>query len=237
MINYINYIKTIEKKSKYEKTDLFKSELLYDQANNIEVYYAPFDYLNKEAKVLLLGITPGWTQMNNAYVDFINNLDIMSLEYCFQNIKKVASFSGTMRKHLVSMLDEIELNKNLNINSCASLFSKENHLVHNTSILRYPVFVDHDNYTGSKPKMLKTEILMKMIYALFIPELKALNEDIIIIPMGKAVSEVLSYLKNEGFINNSNILFNFPHPSGANGSRVKQFAEYKANFIEIIKEF
>ncbi|MEB1805893.1 MAG: hypothetical protein LPK26_01035 [Bacillaceae bacterium] len=48
-----------------------------------------------------------------------------------------------------------------------------------------------------------------------------------IIPAGKAVSEVLRYLVAEGQIYNQTILYDFPHPSGANGHRRKQYEEKK----------
>ena len=37
-----------------------------NKTRNISCYYAPFDYVNKEAKIILVGITPGATQMNRS---------------------------------------------------------------------------------------------------------------------------------------------------------------------------
>ncbi|MDO7487442.1 hypothetical protein Q5O89_19800 [Peribacillus frigoritolerans] len=34
-----------------------------DEKKKIEIYYAPFEYVNEQAKVVIVGITPGLHQM------------------------------------------------------------------------------------------------------------------------------------------------------------------------------
>ena len=59
---------------------------------------------------------------------------------------------------------------------------------------------------------------MKYIYDNFINEFKKLEEPekVLLIPLGKAVEEVLIKLKEDGVIKENQILIGFPHPSGAN---------------------
>ena len=40
--------------------------LLLDRDGPVSVYYAPFDYIDGDAKIVIAGITPGKTQMLNA---------------------------------------------------------------------------------------------------------------------------------------------------------------------------
>ncbi len=40
--------------------------LLIDEQAAIKIYYAPFEYINRAARIVLVGITPGPTQMVNA---------------------------------------------------------------------------------------------------------------------------------------------------------------------------
>jgi hypothetical protein len=232
--HYINTLKRIEKKEAYSKEELMIDDLLMVRKEKLEVYYAPFDYINRNAKVMLLGITPGWTQMHHALVYLIHNIEQEPLEACLRNAKRHASFSGPLRKNLVSMLDAMGLHHYLGIDSCLEIFEDAFHLVHNTSILRYPVFLNKKNYTGSQPKMMKHPILRAMILEHFVSELKALNPNILIIPMGKAISEALIELKEMGYLKNQIILDHFPHPSGANGHRKHQFQAHKEGFIKII---
>lgn len=40
--------------------------LLMDASGDVKIYYAPFEYMNPSARIVLVGITPGPTQMVNA---------------------------------------------------------------------------------------------------------------------------------------------------------------------------
>src|ERR1700737_5521526 len=64
-------------------------------------------------------------------------------------VKVVASFSGPMRPKLVAMLDSIGVNRLLGLQSTASLWDGDARLAHFTSVLRFPVFIDGENYSGT----------------------------------------------------------------------------------------
>ena len=57
MISKIKRLKKIDKKSVVSK------DFLVNKDGNIEIYYAPFDYINSKAKIVIVGITPGLQQM------------------------------------------------------------------------------------------------------------------------------------------------------------------------------
>ncbi len=234
--NYEQGIYQLPIKETYLKEDLMTKQFLLSGDNKLEVYWAPFEYINKEAKVIILGITPGWTQMQLAFNYVRKNIGVEDKETMLRNAKKQASFGGKgIRKNLIEMLDGVELNKHLNITSCAELYEDSNHFLHSSSTLRYPVFINKRNYTGSNPSMLKHPVLFQMIHELLVPELSEMK-DAVIIPAGKAVSEVVRYLVDEGRIHNKTILYDFPHPSGANGHRKKQYEEKKEYFIGKLRD-
>ena len=76
----------------------------------MSVYYSPFDWVNERARVVLLGLTPGWTQMELAYrgahaaIDEGKKAD----EIC-REAKLHGAFAGPLRANLLRMLDEIGL--------------------------------------------------------------------------------------------------------------------------------
>ncbi|MEI8060457.1 MAG: hypothetical protein WCG67_09885, partial [Ferruginibacter sp.] len=185
---------------------------------------------NKEAKVILVGITPGWTQMQIAYETIVrqlkHNQNWMS---ALSEVKKRAAFAGVMRSNLVNMLDEIGLNSKLGIESCHELFETKNHLLHATSYLKYPVFYKGVNYCGNSPSSLK-EPLWKEIETNFVPEINEFQNKLII-PLGKSVKDVFSKLIAGQQLNENVYLENFPHPSGANAHRKTQFQKNK-NLLE-----
>lgn len=150
--------------------------------------------------------------------------------------KRNSRFAGSMKRNLIEMLDELNLNKKLAIDSCSELFEAKDELLHTTSIIPYPVFINNKNYTGSNPKILDDEVLYSYTKKYFYKEVKKM-QNALIIPLGKAVEEVLEFMIDEGFIKKEQCLFGFPHPSGANGHRKKQFVENKEKLLNIINDY
>ena len=207
-----------------------------DEKKNIEIYYAPFEYVNENAKVVIAGITPGLHQMKRSFSTVFNLKDHkIDDEEILHEVKKNSSFEGPMRKNLISMLDELQLHKYLGITSTSELFSTASHLVQTNSVICYPVFYKGKNYTGSTPNI-TTEILLKYIINGFAKEIETMNNPLII-PLGVNVTKVLDYLVENNYIEPKFILNGFPHTSGANGHRHRQFAENKQEMEQKLKEF
>src|SRR5699024_5197643 len=137
-------IQSLDPDSYFKKGDLLIDSFLITKEANIQMYYAPHnEYVNKKAKVIIVGITPGWQQMKNAFRQFImSQVANESLENSLYHAKIAARFSGTMRKNLIEMLDQCDLPTKLNIPSSSSLFADNNELLHTTSVIKYPVFVN-----------------------------------------------------------------------------------------------
>lgn len=237
---YEEVIKQLPIKDKYEKNELLIDDLLIEKNGNIEIYYAPHnDYLNSKAKIFIIGITPGFQQMSTAISTARKELELgTDIEEIQYKCKVAGRFSGSLRKNIISMLDDIKLNEALSINSCSTLFEEKDYLLHTVSLVPYPVFVKRQNYSGHTPKLLRSDLLMKYVYDNFIKELNNIEnlKDILIIPLGRAVEEVLYKLSEEGIIYEKQILKGFPHPSGANVNRVNQLEKNKENLIRKIKE-
>ena len=141
-----------------------------------------------------------------------------------------------MRKNLIEMLDELNLNNKLQIKSCSQLFEEKDDLLHTTSLIPYPVFINNKNYTGSNPKIIENEILWSYVEKFFYKEIEALP-DALIIPLGKSVEEVLERMIDNNLIKEEQCLLGFPHPSGANGHRKNQFQQNKKKLLKIIEQY
>lgn len=235
--DYIDIIKLLPLKEKYLKTDIINEKFLIEKHGDIEIYYAPHnEFVNRGAKVFIVGITPGFQQMSTALVaarkGIEEKLSVSEIQY---KCKVAGRFSGSLRKNIINMLDEVQLNKALKIESCRELFESRDDLLHTISLIPYAVFVKGKNYTGHTPKLIKNKFLMKYIDESFINELELLGE-VLIIPLGKAVEEVMEQLIDKNIIKSSNVLKGFPHPSGANVNRLVQLEEHKENMIKIIEK-
>ncbi|MGL4107928.1 hypothetical protein [Clostridium sp. LP20] len=236
--DYIGAIKKLPLKDKYTKEEILIDEFLIERCKDIEIYYATHnEYINPKARVLIVGITPGFQQMSDSIAEarksIEENIEIEEIKYL---CKVAGRFSGPLRKNIISMLDEIKLNEALGVRSTSELFDNSDNLLHTISLIPYPVFVKGKNYTGHSPKLIKSDILMKYVYENFVDEVKRF-EEIMIIPLGKAVEEVLEILIKDGVIREEQVLRGFPHPSGANVNRLTQLESNKKNLIKFIKEY
>lgn len=233
---YIEVINKLPIKNKYTKEELLINDLLIEKENNIEIYYAPHnEYINVKAKVFIVGITSGFEQMSTSISTARQYIEKgMKIEDIKYECKREGRFSASLRKNVISMLDTVKLNEALNIESSSELFEDKDYLLHTTSLIPYSVFVKGKNYTGHTPKLIKSDFLMKYVHENFIEDLNKLN-NVLIIPLGKAVEEVLDKLVDENIIEEESILKGFPHPSGANGHRLVQLEENKLSMINIIK--
>ena len=219
LIQQIKLLETINQISVKDKNFLLKKD------KNIEIYYAPFDYINSKAKIVIVGITPGLQQMLQSY-------EVINQGKSFKKVKDLSSFKGSMRTGLIKYLDELKINDILKIKSCESLFNKNSKYLHTTSLVKYPVFDKGKNYSGAN--ILKKKILLDFIEKNFLEELKTLKKSIII-PLGNTVSSTIEYLNNKYKLKLSCFLKGFPHPSGANARKNIQFKENKRNMKLLLR--
>lgn len=241
LYDFKEIIQSLPLQDRYSKEELLIPELLIEKKDTIEIYYAPHnEYINPKAKVFIIGITPGFQQMSTAITAARKGLELgEEIEIIQYQCKAAGRFSGPLRKNIISMLDDIGLNTVLKINSCSDLFAKKDYLLHTVSLIPYSVFVNKKNYSGHTPNLIKNEFLMNYVYENFIKEYGSLEnkEQVLLIPLGKAVEEVLARLEAEGRIGKHQILKGFPHPSGANVNRLTQFNENKLDMIKYINEW
>ena len=235
---FLKYYNKIKNLSGFDKENILNEKFELYNKDNMKIYYAPHnETINNKARIFIVGITPGWTQTSiaykTAYNAIINNLEP---ELIKKECKKNSRFAGSMRKNLIEMLDELNLNKKLHMDSCSELFEEKDYLLHTTSIIPYPVFINNKNYTGSNPKIMDNEILYSYVKKYFYNEIKILP-NALIVQLGKAVEEVLEKMIKDNLIKEEQCLLGFPHPSGANGHRKKQFEENKMKLLSIVEEY
>ena len=116
MSKFLNQIRSLKK---INKSTITNKNFLIKREDNIEIYYAPFDYINSKAKIMIVGITPGLQQM-------LQSFDAINHGKSLKDVKDLSSFKGSMRTALIKYLDELKVNKTLKIKSCESLFKKDN---------------------------------------------------------------------------------------------------------------
>lgn len=219
MINKIKALKNISTSS------IVNKEFLIEKDGNIEIYYAPFHYINSKAKIAIVGITPGLQQMTQSFQAIKDGKSL-------KEVKDLSSFKGSMRTTLIKYMDELKINKILKIKTCESLFNIYSKYLHTTSLVKYPVFDKGKNYSGAN--ILKKKILLEFIEENFLKELKILQNSIII-PLGNTVSSTIDYLNTKHNLNLKCFLKGFPHPSGLNVRKNIQFDKNKKEMLKLLK--
>lgn len=218
-IKYLDAIRSFE-------GDPVSRSMLMTGAGELSVYYAPFDWVNPAAKVVLVGITPGKTQAINALQEAKRQLNAgASNDVAHMRAKQTGAFSGAMRPNLVAMLDHIGLNQWLGLRSCDDLFGSKTDLLQTASVLPFPTYLRGENYNGT-PEILKTPVLSSVVREHFVPILRALP-DAVYVPMGPVPAKVLASLVTQGQLGAGRVLADMPHPSGANAERIKYFLGQK----------
>ena len=221
MSKFLNQIRSLKK---INKSIITNKNFLIKREDNIEIYYAPFDYINLKAKIMIVGITPGLQQM-------LQSFEAVNEGRSLKEVKDLSSFKGSMRTTLIKYLDALNINKKLKIKSCESLFNINSKYLHSTSLIKYPVFDKGRNYSGSG--LLKKKILLDFLEVHFVKELKKLDKTIIV-PLGNTVSSTIDYLNNEFKLNLKCFLKGFPHPSGLNVRKDIQFKENKVRMLKLL---
>jgi hypothetical protein len=206
----------------------FDESLLMTKEGSLEIYFSPFEHVNVAAQIVLVGISPGATQAHNANekASALIRAGVKSDEVS-EKAKLTGAFSGALRKNLVKMLDYIEVNKRLGIQSCESLFNEKKDLLHSTSAFRYPTLLNGKPISSAKSG-LKTSVLKNLVETCLADEIESLPSTALYIPMGQGVENMLLHLSDKGILQRHQLLIGLPHPSGANAERISYFLGNKA---------
>jgi hypothetical protein len=189
----------------------------------LAVTYAPFDHINRSAELVLVGLTPGRTQASSA----IEALQLAlragkTPQAALEIAKSTASFSGSMRRSLIGMLDHVGVPQKFGHKSASEFFEPGSGLVHFTSALRYPVYLANGgNYSGA-PSPLAHAGLREMVETYLAEEAKALQKAIWV-PLGTHAEQCLKHLAALDLLDSRRVLSGLPHPSGANAERISYF--------------
>lgn len=224
--DFIDTIKNLTEAEIAEPQCVAALSLHQDTSNvrrDVKMAYAPFDHVNSGARIVIVGLTPGKQQATNSLRAAKQAiLDGASPTEAAERAKVFASFSGPMRSNLVKLMDSVGLASSLNIRSTATLWGEDAGLVHFTSALRYPVFIDRKNWNGSTPDALRSAIMLSWLEQYTGQELSSLPKAVLV-PLGPKVSAILEHLAKIGLIKSEQILTGLPHPAGSNAERIKYF--------------
>jgi hypothetical protein len=186
--------------------------------------YIPFEHVAREAKLVIVGITPGNTQLIAAYDAFrARAMAGRSDDEARARAKEAGAFAGSMRTNLVRMLEHFDIHRRLGIASAADLWGKAAALLHSTSVVPHAAFENGKMFNGTFSAVLASPLLRDSFEQDFIPSLEVLPVDAHFIALGPTPLDALEHCADIGLIGRDRILGMLPHPSGSSGSQVPYF--------------
>lgn len=170
-----------------------------------------FEYVNENAEVVLVGITPGNSQTGQSDEKVVG-----SKEYK----RQYAFYGETMRKNIIDMLDFIHVNELLGIESCASLWEDNFDKVEMTSLLKRPTYKVKKNgeleMFKDVSKIFKCDTLRGEFERGFRSDCSRYTNAKLYVACGKGVYDVLQQLHRDGVISPGVKVIAIAHPSGQN---------------------
>ena len=188
-----------------------------------EIIPSGLDYVNTNARIIVVGKTPGSNQMATR----IDNLSP-------KEVKKTRAFAGTIRTNLVKMLDYIGINRFLGIESCITLWVIDYEKYADfTSILKNCVKdtkKTKNPFISSIPRNMEKYPEIESEYKEgFAADCSKYINAKLWIALGSDVEQILQALQKAGVISSESIILTIPHPSGANAGRIAAFLGENVN--------
>lgn len=204
--------------------------ILYIIFNMKDLYsFVPtgFDYVNPEAEVVIVGITPGNSQLKGEREE-------MSPE----EIKRTYAFKGRTRDNIVKMLDFIGVNTLLGIETCASFWGEDFGRVELTSLLKEATFeLKEDGRIEMFKKtkdIAKSKLLTEKFENGFVKDCAQYTKAKLFVACGEGVYDELLKLKDCGIITAP--VVGIAHPSGNNAMRVLYYMRQLDSSLEWCEE-
>jgi hypothetical protein len=193
-------------------------------------FYAPFDWINEEADIVLIGITPGKRQVKTAIKALRSELRRGATAHeAARAAKQAASFEGDMRTIATELMDRFKLHRLFGLNSCVDLFATATDRAHYTSLLRYPIVHRQTKKKAGVPvtgwfdysggdHAFKSSMLRQSIREHFEPEIASFK-NAWLVPFGPVPARALEDIAQRGVVSRSRILPGLNHPSGTQRNR------------------
>lgn len=191
------------------------------------VFYVPVEHVNVRARLVLVGITPGPTQIPLARsVAREHLLSGAPDEEVLVKAKQAAAFAG-MRDRINQMLDHFQIPRLLGLGAASDLWGSEFRHLYPTSLVPNAAFKGVAYFNGPFESILTVPLLREQFEMHFVPSLSLIPKEAVFIAMGPVVQEGLSWCVDRGLIRRQQLLGYFPHASGRSGSQFGYFMRQK----------
>jgi hypothetical protein len=187
-----------------------------------EVFYIPFEHVARDARLAIVGITPGVTQLELAYAKTQElHCAGATRDELLREVKAYAAFGGeAMRPNLERMLSELRVHELVGVAQVSDLWGAAAHLVHNTSVVPHAAFAGGEMFAGSFEDVLAAPALRQSFERDFVPTLAELPGETLYVALGGTPLAALDHCVARGLVPPNRVLGALAHPSRQGGSQV-----------------
>lgn len=206
-------------------TGVAAPEFNLGRSGSYALQYIPFEHVNRDAKLVIVGITPGNTQLSLAYETAQNLLRAGRQESeALVEIKKAGAFGGpSMKPNLLKMLRHFRFDKLLGIDDVESLWETNATLLHSTSVVPHAAFKTGKMFAGSFDEVMESHLLKECFLDCFVPSVREISPDALFVGLGPCPQAALEWCAQKGYLRREKVLGAFCHPSGAGGSTTRYY--------------
>lgn len=195
------------------------------------LYYVPFEHANLEAKLVVVGITPGPNQLELA-IRAVQTSRALPAATVQLEVKKQASFgSSTMRPNLLKMLAHFQVRERLGIANETDLWGSAWPMFQATSVVPHAAFDlktdgSEKMFNGKFTDVLSSPLLTRCFEESFLPLVRAMNRSALWVGLGPTPRSALEWCVEKGLLRKEQVAA-FAHPSTSAGSQVNYFVRQR----------
>lgn len=201
-----------------------------DPIRRDEIFYVPFEHMNRNARLVIVGITPGPNQIALAYDAVRAGLNGgLTDEDVLVRAKESGSFGGPqMRPKLLKMLQAFGFPELLGIQDAAELWGSASALLHATSVVPHAAIRSGKPFAGSFDDVLESPIMKASFERDFAATLPLLSGDALYVALGPTPLDALDWCAAHGLVRRERVMGAFAHPSNNGGSQVAVYLGEKS---------
>jgi hypothetical protein len=209
-------------------------ETLFSASGQDEVYYIPFEWTNPDAKLVVVGITPGPTQLELAYRTASSKIKVgLDEEGILKAAKMHGAFGGaTMRPNLIRMMAHFGFADLFGVDRVEDFWGHSAGVFMGTSVVPHAAFRRGKPFAGSFEDIMKSTALTECFLYDFVPSLKDIPATARFVALGDTPLQALSWCVRNGHLMEEQVMGAFAHPSTSGGSAVDAYLGVKTEFAE-----
>jgi hypothetical protein len=186
------------------------------------LYYVPFEHINRAARLVIVGITPGPNQIKLAYqaaqMRIKGGMDDATL---LARVKEHGAFGGPqMKPNLLKMLTKFRFAELLGIGNPGDLWGSAAHMFHATSVVPHAAFRGGKKFAGSFDDVMQSPTFRESFLRDFAAGLPLISSEARYVALGPTPLAALDWCVAQGLVRGDQILGAFAHPSSTGGSEV-----------------